>query len=101
MEKIEKKLNERNKKKGKPKASTHHRDLRCFKRNGVKHMDLQCINKKSMVILGNDKHATTSENESDSDMPTLKDADGKEYLAEGKEFVMVFRQALSAQVVED
>ena len=93
VEKIERKLDVRDDKNGKPETFTHHRDLRCFKCNGVGYIASQCVSKKTMVVLRNDKYATASENENDSDMPRLEDAsDGKEYPVEGKEFVMFSRR---------
>ena len=90
------------KKKGKPETLTCYRDLHCFKCNRVGHIASQCMNKKTMVELGNNKYATTSESKSSNDMPPLQGAsDGDKRPAKDKEFVMVYRLALSAQVVKD
>lgn len=56
------------------------------------------MKQKYMVVLGNDKYATTSESESDDDIPSLGDvSDGHEHPTEGKVFFMVSQQALSTQ----
>ena len=66
--------------------------MKCFKYDGIWLIASQCVNKKTMVALDNDKYATASESESDNDMPPLENAsDGEEHPAKGKEFVMVSR----------
>ena len=84
---------------GKPNSfTTWNCDTMCFKCQGMGHIASQCLNKRVMVMLDNDKIETDNESDYDS-MSSLEDADDEKYAIQGE--LMVARRALSVQAKED
>ena len=87
-------------------ATSRHRDVKCFKCQGLGHYASDCPNKRTMVIKGGEVVSESDDgNESDAsdDMPPLEDCsdndENVEYAVHGES--LVARRALNMQVKED
>ena len=85
--------------KGSPKIQQRNRHIKCFKCHGICHISTHCLNKRTMVMHG--EEIVSDNGEEEESIPPLDDTSDidLEFPMEGE--ALVTRRVLSAQVKED